>query len=531
MGQRIKENRDGKVMQLVIPMSGVGQRFIDKGYKLPKPFIQISGKPIVQHVVEMFPGLEEVLFIVNREHFDDKELRIESRLARVLPNAEIAVIDSHKLGPAWAILQAREYINLNSPVVVNYCDFGCTWDFPAFREQLESGIDGLIATYSGFHPHMLRNAQYAYLKLNELGNLIEIQEKLSFTASPMLEPASSGTYGFGTGRILLDAIDEQIKSDDSYNGEYYSSLTFKNMISSRQVIKSFQIDKFFQWGTPEDFEDFKAKKDFFTFKAHRESSNIDVDRIEILAAGAGRRFAEAGYKEIKPFLPVGDSFLGLQAIEALGYPTISRGILLQESQLTSMFHVEKLKSNHIEIHEVSGLTRGQADSALISLSSGADGNCIVGTCDSLIFPKNIDSLHIRGKTIGVWVTRPSDVAIKHPTQFGWVDIDGDGVVSETWIKQEPLKPQEKFVITGSFYFGDVPSAIALLKEFLGQGKTVNGEYYLDTLLEYAKQSGWTVFGLIPEWFISLGTPDEYETYKYWENLFVQRPDLLVTDED
>ena len=516
-------------MQLIIPMSGVGKRFKDKGYKLPKPFIEISGKPILQHVVEMFPGIEEVLFIVNREHFEDKELKIESRLSRICPHAKIAVIDSHKLGPAWAILQASKDINLVSPVVVNYCDFACTWDFSAFRDELESDLDGLIATYSGFHPHMLRNTQYAYLKLNDIGNLIEIQEKLSFTSNPMLEPASSGTYGFRTGQILLNAITKQISSGDSYKNEYYSSLTYKNMIASGHIIRGFEIGKFFQWGTPEDFEDFKIQKDFFTYKLKEDFLNIDVDRIEILAAGAGKRFAAAGYKENKPFLPVGDSFLGLQAIEALGSPSTSRGILLQESQLTSKLHVEKLKSNLIEIRKVNGLTRGQADSALISLSSGSDGNCIVGTCDSLIFPQNMNSLPIRGKTIGVWVTKPSDFAKKHPMQFGWVELDADGVVSKSWIKEEPLTPQEKFVITGTFYFGDVPNSIHLLKDFLMQGKTVNGEYYLDSLLEFAKQSGWKVLGLIPEWFISLGTPDEYETYRYWENLFIQRPDLLVED--
>jgi dTDP-glucose pyrophosphorylase len=510
-------------------MSGVGQRFKDSGYKLPKPFIEVSGKPILQHVIDMFPGIEEVLFIVNKEHFEDKELKIESRLTRIYPDAKIAVINSHKLGPAWAILQASKYINLNSPVVVNYCDFACTWDFSAFRRDLESGIDGLIATYSGFHPHMLRNTQYAYLKLNELGNLIEIQEKLSFTSTPMLEPASSGTYGFGTGQILLSAVDKQILSGDSYNNEYYSSLTYKNMITSGQVIKSFEIEKFFQWGTPEDFEDFKTQKDFFTYKLNRDLSNIDVDRIEILAAGAGARFAKAGYEEIKPFLPVGDSFLSLQAMNAFGLPLNSKGILLQKSQLTSRQHVELLESSLIEIREVEGITRGQAESALISLKSGSDGNCIVGSCDSLIFPAKKNPLLMRGKSIGVWVTKPSDFAMKNPTQFGWVELDTAGSVSESWIKEKPLSPQEKYVITGTFYFGDVASSIDLLEEFLAQGKTVNGEYYLDSLLEFAEQSGWEVFGLIPKWFISLGTPDEYETYRYWEDLFVQRPDLLVED--
>ncbi len=240
-------------MQLVIPMSGIGQRFKNAGYSLPKPFIHISGKPIVQHVVEMFPGVEDVLFIVNRGHFDDLDLNLKSRLLEIAANAQIVVIDNHKFGPAWAIKQAKEFIKLDVPVVVNYCDFACIWNFHEFREELHSGIDGLIATYSGFHPHMLRNAQYAYLKLDESENLVQIQEKHPFTSEPMSEPASSGTYGFGTGQILLDAIDAQIANDDSYNNEFYSSLTFKNMISSGKIVERFEIDRFFQWGTPEDF--------------------------------------------------------------------------------------------------------------------------------------------------------------------------------------------------------------------------------------------------------------------------------------
>ena len=517
-------------MQLIIPMSGVGQRFKEKGYKLPKPLIPISGRPMVQHVVEMFPGVEDILFIVNKEHFADLELNLEAKLQKIAPNAEIKVIEPHKLGPAWAIQESSECIKLDVPVVVNYCDFACTWDFDAFREKLHSGIDGLIATYSGFHPHMLRNNQYAYLMLDESGNLIQIQEKLPFTALPMNEPASSGTYGFGSGQILLDAVKAQIINDDSYNQEYYSSLTYKNMINSGKIVKNFEIKKFFQWGTPEDYMDFKSQKDFFTYKCNRDQINIEVDRIEILAAGAGKRFMGTRYTEIKPFLPVGESFLGLQAMEALGTPLISKGILLQESQLTSKHHVKMLESNNIKIRTVNGLTKGQADSALISLESESSGNCIIGTCDSMVFPKEVGLLPGRGKTLGVWVTRPSEFAIRHPKQFGWVTLDSNSLVLDSWVKEEPSTQNERFVITGTFYFGDELDSINLLKAFLAQGDTVNNEYYLDSLLEFAKQKNWQVYGLLPEWFISLGTPDEYETYIYWEELFNARPDLLVADD-
>jgi NDP-sugar pyrophosphorylase family protein len=43
-------------MQVVIPMSGFGERFRRAGYAVPKPLIEIVDKPIIAHVVEMFPS-------------------------------------------------------------------------------------------------------------------------------------------------------------------------------------------------------------------------------------------------------------------------------------------------------------------------------------------------------------------------------------------------------------------------------------------------------------------------------------------
>ena len=36
-------------MHIIVPMSGIGKRFIDAGYKDPKPLIVIDGKPIIEH--------------------------------------------------------------------------------------------------------------------------------------------------------------------------------------------------------------------------------------------------------------------------------------------------------------------------------------------------------------------------------------------------------------------------------------------------------------------------------------------------
>ena len=51
-------------MQIVIPMSGYGERFRAAGYTVPKPLIEIDGKPIIEYVVGMFPGENDFLFII-----------------------------------------------------------------------------------------------------------------------------------------------------------------------------------------------------------------------------------------------------------------------------------------------------------------------------------------------------------------------------------------------------------------------------------------------------------------------------------
>ena len=69
-------------MQIVIPMSGFGERFRKAGYTIPKPLIEVEGKPIIAHVIDMFPGEKNFLFIARENSYvrnlEDALERIES---------------------------------------------------------------------------------------------------------------------------------------------------------------------------------------------------------------------------------------------------------------------------------------------------------------------------------------------------------------------------------------------------------------------------------------------------------------------
>ena len=112
-------------MQIVIPMSGFGERFRRAGYKVPKPLIEIEGKPLIAHVIDMFPGEKDFIFICNEDHLNDPRYRMKEILKTLCPTGKIFGIAAHKLGPVHAVLQVENIIDEEKPTIVNYCDFTC----------------------------------------------------------------------------------------------------------------------------------------------------------------------------------------------------------------------------------------------------------------------------------------------------------------------------------------------------------------------------------------------------------------------
>ena len=90
-------------------MSGIGKRFLDYGYSIPKPLIKVRGKEMVSHVVNMFDEIGRVLFICNENHLNSESLKLESILKSTL-NTKILSIKEHKREPIHAVLEAEEIL-------------------------------------------------------------------------------------------------------------------------------------------------------------------------------------------------------------------------------------------------------------------------------------------------------------------------------------------------------------------------------------------------------------------------------------
>ncbi len=247
-------------MKIVIPMTGYGSRFVAAGYKELKPFIQVQGMPIIQWIINgMYPNEKNILFVCRKEHLDSIP-HMYDRLRSIAPDATIFAINQwEKKGPVFDVLRAREFIDDNEPCIINYCDFYMLWDYKKFiKDVAERDCDGAIPCYTGFHPHLLINKNYYASCLTDCNdNLIEIREKYSFEKDKTKSKHSPGTYYFKTGALLKKYCQALIDAGETLNGEFYASLPYNYMVKDGlKVWVPTNVNKFCQWGTPEDMEDY-----------------------------------------------------------------------------------------------------------------------------------------------------------------------------------------------------------------------------------------------------------------------------------
>lgn len=248
-------------MQIIIPMTGYGSRFVAAGYKDLKPFIKVYGKPMIQWIVEgIFPKEENFIFVCRKEHLDTiPDMREE--LLRICPTARIYAVEPWiKKGPVYDVLRAGEWIDEKEPAIINYCDFYMQWDWERFkREVKERDCDGCIPCYTGFHPHLLHPQNvYASCLTDKEDNLLEIREKYSFEKDKTKAKHSPGTYYFKTGKLLKQYCQELVDDAHTLNGEFYASLPYNYMVrDGLKVWIPANVPYFCQWGTPEDLKEFE----------------------------------------------------------------------------------------------------------------------------------------------------------------------------------------------------------------------------------------------------------------------------------
>lgn len=241
--------RENLVINIVIPMAGLGSRFLNDGYKKPKPFIDVLGSPMISHVLDnlKYPDARYIL-IARNEHLQSEPEVVHEIKKKY--NSIFLGIDKITEGTACTVLFAREIINNETPLIIANSDQIIDASFKEFvDDSLKKNLDGSIMT---FIDHNL-NPKWSFAKLNKKKMVIKVKEKEAIS-----KYATVGIYMFNKGCDFVNGAIDMFINNDRVNNEFYTCPVYNYLITKNKRVGIFNIDikQMHGIGTPIDLKNY-----------------------------------------------------------------------------------------------------------------------------------------------------------------------------------------------------------------------------------------------------------------------------------
>lgn len=224
------------MLTIVMPMAGEGRRFVDAGYKTPKPFIDVAGKPMIQRAWEGLPPADEWVFVCRKGH----EARLRWLLQQSAPEGAIhlRVLTGTTQGPACTVLEAEDRVNPAWPLLCADCDQVIVWDPEVFCADARSA-DGMLVTFPA------TALCYSYARVDR-GQVTEVREK-----EPISPHAIAGAYYWRTAGLASLALRAMVHCGEHVHGEFYLAPAYNELIRAGLSVRAFPVARVWSLGTPE----------------------------------------------------------------------------------------------------------------------------------------------------------------------------------------------------------------------------------------------------------------------------------------
>jgi len=233
-------------LNVLIPMAGAGSRFAKAGFTLPKPLIDVNGKPMIQHVIDNLNADAHFIFVVQEEHYE--KYNLGAYLGLMAPNCDIVLTDGLTEGAACTTLLAKNLINNDKHLLIANSDQFVEWDSCDFMySMLCDDADGGILTFEANDP------KWSYVRLGADGYACEVAEKKVIS-----NEATVGIYYWRHGSDYVRLAEQMIEQNIRVNNEFYVCPVYNEAFKEDMRVKIFRANKMWGLGTPEDLDFFLA---------------------------------------------------------------------------------------------------------------------------------------------------------------------------------------------------------------------------------------------------------------------------------
>lgn len=235
-------------MNIILPMAGRGSRFAEVGYESPKPLIDVRGRPMYSWAMDSLPlhAAKRVVFICLREHLRNLALEQDIKRRYSKLNPVIIPLDKVTEGQACTVLEAREFINNDEPLIIYNADTFCVSSSDDAYMNLKDDVDGVISVFRA------EGDKWSFARTDDEGRVVETAEKRRIS-----DWATTGLYHFTRGRDFVSNAENMIKANERVNNEFYVIPVYNRMIADGANIRCDVAREVRVLGTPEDLAHFE----------------------------------------------------------------------------------------------------------------------------------------------------------------------------------------------------------------------------------------------------------------------------------
>jgi len=221
-------------VKALIPVAGVGTRLRPLTYTVPKALIDVAGKPILGHIMDILveAGVEEFCFITS---YMGEEIEAWAEESYKLPMEW--VVQEETLGLGHAVLQAEEAI-AGKPVFIVLGDTIFDADI---KSVLEKGGNTLGVME-------VEDPSRFGVVVVEGEKVIKLVEK---PEQPLSYLAIAGLYHITDTDLLLDCLKQLVTEDIRTRGEYQLTDALSLMLEKAAVFRIFPLEAWYDCGLPE----------------------------------------------------------------------------------------------------------------------------------------------------------------------------------------------------------------------------------------------------------------------------------------
>jgi RpiB/LacA/LacB family sugar-phosphate isomerase len=235
-----------KKYNLILPIAGKAQRFIDAGYPMPKPLIHAGEEQIIDLSISSINTEDcNLIFVVRRDHI--LNFNIDNILKMKFgEDIEIITIDTVTRGALETCYLAIEGLDLTLPLIIYTPD---VYFKPTFDPKIiQKDSDGFLLTFPANSP------DHSYVKVDENGDATLVAEK-----EVISEQANVGLYYFSSGEIFQKYAGEAIENEMLVRNEFFIAPIYNLLIRDGLKINTLSTEKMYVLGTPENLKFFEDK--------------------------------------------------------------------------------------------------------------------------------------------------------------------------------------------------------------------------------------------------------------------------------